>query len=201
MQADELRTHSDTQLRVEIREGLVHEERLRLPHDRAAHRHALPLAARQLGRPASEQVLEAEESCNLGDSARGFGLLRAADLEAVAEVLADRHVRIEGVALEDHRDVPVARSPVRDLASSDGEPTVRGLLEACNQPEERRLPAAGGTDQDEELAVLDRERHVVDRDDAASECLRHMLEDDLSQRRRAPSLRRRPRESRGDRRG
>ena len=35
---------------------LVHQERPRLAHDRAAHRDALPLAARQLRRPAVEQL-------------------------------------------------------------------------------------------------------------------------------------------------
>ena len=40
--------HLHAQLRVEVRERLVHQEHLRLPHDRAAHRDPLALAARQL---------------------------------------------------------------------------------------------------------------------------------------------------------
>jgi hypothetical protein len=47
VQLRELGAHRDAQLRVEVRERLVHEERLRLPHDRPAHGDALPLAARQ----------------------------------------------------------------------------------------------------------------------------------------------------------
>ena len=46
----DLGAHLDAQLRVEVRERLVHQERLRLAHDRAAHRHALPLPARERAR-------------------------------------------------------------------------------------------------------------------------------------------------------
>ena len=41
----DLRAHLDAELRVEVRERLVHQEGLRLADDRAAHRDALPLAA------------------------------------------------------------------------------------------------------------------------------------------------------------
>ena len=45
VQLRERRAHADSQLRVEVRKGLVEQERLRLAHDRAAHRDALALAA------------------------------------------------------------------------------------------------------------------------------------------------------------
>ena len=48
--------HADPQLRVEVRERLVHQERLRLAHDRAAHRDALALAAGELRRLAVEHA-------------------------------------------------------------------------------------------------------------------------------------------------
>ena len=45
------------------------------------------------------------------------GILRM--LQAELEVLAHRHVRIERVALEDHRDVAVLRRHVVDHAVAD----------------------------------------------------------------------------------
>ena len=66
VQRRELRAHADPELRVEVRERLVHEERLRLAHDRAAHRHPLALAARERGRPPVEHLLEAEHVRDLG---------------------------------------------------------------------------------------------------------------------------------------
>ena len=45
VQARELGAHVHAQLRVQVRERLVHQERERLAHDRAAHRHPLALTA------------------------------------------------------------------------------------------------------------------------------------------------------------
>ena len=61
MELRERRAHSDPQLRVEVRERLVHEERLRLARDRPPHRDPLALPAGQLCRLPLEQVGEAEE--------------------------------------------------------------------------------------------------------------------------------------------
>ena len=58
VQLRELAAHVHAQLRVEIRQRLVHQERRGLAHHRAAERHALALAARQLRRPAVEQAVD-----------------------------------------------------------------------------------------------------------------------------------------------
>ncbi len=102
----ELSAHADPELCVEVRERLVHQERLRLPHDRAAHRYALPLAAGERGRPAVEHALEAQHVRHVVDAAHDLVLRGLPDLQPVAEVLAHGHVRVERVGLEDHGDVP-----------------------------------------------------------------------------------------------
>ena len=48
------------------------------------------------------------------------------------------------------------------------------LLEAGDHAQQRRLPAAGRADEHDELAVVDLQRDVVDRDDVAAEPLRDM---------------------------
>jgi hypothetical protein len=48
LQARDLGAHLNAQLGVEVRQRLVHEERRRVAHDGAPHRHALALAAREL---------------------------------------------------------------------------------------------------------------------------------------------------------
>ena len=67
MQLRERRAHPDAQLRVEVRERLVEQERLRLADDRAAHRDALALAAGELRRPPVEELGEAEQLGDLVD--------------------------------------------------------------------------------------------------------------------------------------
>ena len=52
------RAHVHAKLRVEIGQRLVHQECRGLAHHRAAERHALPLAAGELRRPALEQRID-----------------------------------------------------------------------------------------------------------------------------------------------
>ena len=61
LQLRDLGARLDAQLRVEVRERLVHQERRRLAHDRAAHRDALALAAGERARLALQVLLEPEE--------------------------------------------------------------------------------------------------------------------------------------------
>ena len=77
--------------------------------DRAAHRDALTLAARQLAGLALEVVLEPEHPRHLAHPPLALGLLHLRDLQREADVLRDGQVRIERVVLEDHRDVAVLR--------------------------------------------------------------------------------------------
>ena len=57
----ELDAHLHAQLGVEVGQRLVEEEHLGMADDGAAHRHPLPLAARELARLALEQLLDAQD--------------------------------------------------------------------------------------------------------------------------------------------
>ena len=63
-------------------------------------------------------------------------------------------------------------SPILDLAVGD-------VLEAGDHPQRRRLAAAGGADQDHELAVGDLEVELLDRLGPVGEPLGHLVERDL----------------------
>ena len=154
--------HADAELRVEVRERLVEQEGLRLPHDRAAHRDPLALAAGQLRRPAVEQILEPEQRRDVGDPAGDLRLLDPARLQAVADVLPDAQMRVERVGLEDHRHVALAGRQVGHVAAADPDLAFGGLLEPRDHPQERRLAAARRPDEHEELTVCDPQRDLFD---------------------------------------
>jgi hypothetical protein len=122
------RAHLDAELRVEVREWLVHQERLRLAHDRAPHRHALALSAGELRRLALEQLLQAEQFRHLLHAAPRLVFRHAPNFQPVADVLAHAHMRIERVALEDHRDVAAARGELGDVGAADRDGALRHLL-------------------------------------------------------------------------
>ena len=68
LQRGDLGAHLHAQLRVEVREGLVHQERRGLAHDRTAHRDPLTLATGQLAGLAVEVALQLEVRGGLADA-------------------------------------------------------------------------------------------------------------------------------------
>src|SRR6476659_1555607 len=71
------------------------------------------------------------------------------------DVLVDRQVRVERVALEDHRDVALARRHVVDDALADPQAALADLLQPRDHPQRGRLAAAGWADEHDELLVAD----------------------------------------------
>ena len=76
-------------------------------------------------------------------------------------------MREERVALEDHRHVAATGTPARHVALAEKDPSGSRLLKPGDQPEERRLPAPGGADDREELALTDLEVERGERLDVA----------------------------------
>ena len=106
----ELDLHLLAELEVERAERLVEEQDPRPVDQRPGERDALALAARQLARLARLVALAGGPSGaprSTRRAALGFGDL--ADHQAVGDVVADRHVREQGVVLEDGVHVAVER--------------------------------------------------------------------------------------------
>src|SRR5690606_27844904 len=84
------------------------------------------------------------------------------DLEGEAHVVRDGHMRVERVVLEHHGDVPVLGREMGDLPLADPDAALVDVLEPREHPQGGGLPAAGGPDEDEELAVPDLDVELVD---------------------------------------
>ena len=162
LQLVDLGAHLDAQLRVQVRERLVHEEGLRLAHDRTAHRDPLPLPARERPGLALQELLDLEDVRRAADAFADFLLRHLPQLQAEGEVLFDRHVRVERIALEDHRDVALLRGQVVDDALADPDLSTADLLEPGEHAQRRRLAAPGGADEHHQLAVADLQVEIVD---------------------------------------
>jgi hypothetical protein len=163
LQRGDLGAHLHAQLRVEVRQRLVHEERGRLAHDRPAHRHALTLAAGELARLAVEVLLELEDRCRLADARVDLVLGDLGQLERESDVVVHRHVRVQRVVLEHHGDVAVLGLDVVDDSVTDLHRAAADRLEPGDHPQRRRLATARRPDQDEELLVGDLQIEVVNR--------------------------------------
>ena len=102
------------------------------------------------------------------------------ELEAEGDVLRDRHVRVERVVLEHHRDVAVPLQDVVDPLAADVEIAGRDVLEPGDHPQRGGLPAAGGPDEHEQLGLRDLERQLLDRLEPVREPLAELVQDDFS---------------------
>ena len=102
--------------------------------------------------------------------------------EREADILAYAHVRIEGVVLEDHGDVAVARRHVVDHLAADLDFALGDRLEAGDHPKQRGLATPRGADKHDKFPVVDLEADVLYRDRAVAKDLAHPVEYDRTHR-------------------
>ena len=176
VQAHQLRTHRHTQLGVEVRQRLVHQERRRLTDHRPAHRHPLSLPTRQRRRLAVQQLPQTQRPSHGIHLLGALGLGDLAHPQPETEVLAHRHVRVQGVVLEHHGDVTLRWRQVGHIPITDRDRPVRDLLEAGDHPQHRRLATPRGADEHHELPVVDVQRQVVHGAHAVGVHLRAVIE-------------------------
>ena len=95
----------------------------------------------ELARFALQQVLDAKHLGSLLDAALDLLLGGLAQLETKSHVIVDRHVRVKGVRLEDHGDVPVLGRDVVDNLVADQDATIADVFQACQAAQGGRLAA------------------------------------------------------------
>jgi hypothetical protein len=176
VQPRQLRPHRRPQLRVEVRQRLIQEEHLRLPHQRPAHRHPLALPTRKGGWLALEERLQGEHLGRLRDPFALLILGGLAELEAEGEVVFDGHVGVEGVVLEHHGDVAVFGGHVVDDPIPDPDLALGDVLQAGHHPQGRALATARGTDEHHEVPIGDIQAEGIHRPDPTGVDLGHILQ-------------------------
>ena len=167
LELTDLLAHLLAELRVEIRQRLVHKADRRFGDDRATQCDTLLLSARELRGLAIEELRQAEQA---PDPFQACFTLRVADLahaQAKDDVLGDRKMRKQRVGLENHRDVPLRGWQAGHIATADEDTPLIGRLEAGDQAQCRRLAAARGSEEHVERALVERKRESVHRADLA----------------------------------
>ena len=177
-QLDDLGAHLVAQLGVQVAEGLVHQQHFGLPDDGPADGHTLALAAGEgLGLPV--QILgDIQDLRRLVDPAVDLLLGDLPQLQGEGHVLPHGHVGIQGIALEDHGDVPVLGLYVVDLPLVDVQLPLGDVLQSGHHPQGGGLAAAGGAHQHDKLLVRDLQIEVVHRGHISIIDLKNMLQTD-----------------------
>ena len=165
-QLDYLGTHLVAQLCVEVGERFIHQEDGGITHNRAADGDALALAAGQSLGLAVKVLGDIEDLRGLADLLVDNVLALLAQLQREGHVLIDGHVRVQGVVLENHRDIPVLGRDVVHQLAVDVKLTLGDLLKTRDHSQRRGLAAAGGADQNDELLIGDVKAELLHRDNA-----------------------------------
>ena len=128
-------------------------------------------------------VREADHREHLGHLLADRAAALALHLERVGDVLGRRAVGQQLEVLEYAADVAAQHRHLgalepRQVAAADDDLAARRLELLQQQAHERRLARAGRADDEHELALVDVERDVAERDDIGLVDLRHALEHD-----------------------
>ncbi|MNM81045.1 hypothetical protein D3C81_930320 [compost metagenome] len=162
MQLGDLDARLHAQGRVEVRQRLVEQEHFRVAHDGAADGHALALAARQFLRRALQVFAQIEDGGRLVDFLADDGRIDTGQLQRERHVLEHRHVRVQRIRLEHHRQVALGRWQGRDVAPVERQLAAVDRFQARDQAQQGRLAAAGRSHEDDELALLDFQVDALD---------------------------------------
>ena len=112
----------------------------------------------------------------VADPAVDLGRGDFAHAQAEGDVVVDRFVRIERVALEHHRDVALVRRQRVDDLVVEPQFALGDVLQPRDHVQRRGFAAAGRAEQDDELLVADLELEIVDGNDVAGVPLGDRLE-------------------------
>ena len=155
--------HLRAKVGIEIREGLVEQDESGCRGERPGHRHPLLLSSGELVGVACAEAREPDQLQDLGDTLPPRAPIQA--MEAEAHVVLDGEVREEGVVLEDDADPALlgrhGAAGTRHHLIADGHGAGVRSLEARDEAQGRGLSAPGGTQQGQDLALLDREGEPV----------------------------------------
>ena len=163
----EFGTHRIAQLGVERGERLVEQEHLGPLDQRAGEGDALALPARELVGLAVAEFVELDQLERLFHPRLALVAGHAVDLQAIGDILRHGQVRKDRVGLEHHVDRAAVGRDVGHVDPVDQDAPLAGRFEPGEHAQQGRLAAARGAEQREELAPLDIEADIVDRDERA----------------------------------
>jgi hypothetical protein len=163
VQRRQLPPHRHPQLRIQIAQRLIHQVRLRIAHDRAPHRHPLPLPPTERRGLAVQERFQGQHPGGLLHPPVLLFLGRLAQLQAERQVLPHRHMRIQRIVLEHHRDIAVLGRQVVHHPVADADLALGDVLQPGDHSEGGGLATPRRAHEHHEVPIGDLQAQRVDR--------------------------------------
>ncbi len=167
LQGADLDPHLDTPLGIKIGKRFVEQEYRRLADDGAPHGNALSLTARQSTWQMIQIRCQVEQRGGSLHRLSDIRLWQFAKVQAETHILRDRHMRIERIILENHRDIPVLRGNIIHDPAIEPNGSARQVLKTSDDSEQCRFTTSRATNQGNELAIIDLQINPVQDSDQA----------------------------------
>ena len=162
MNLGNLRAHGNPLLGIQVTQGLVHQEDTHLPDDGPANGHTLPLAAGQLPGQTVQIIGQPQDLGGLHDPPFNHIIVHTLQRQAKGDVVIDSHLRIQGVALEDHGYLPLPGSQLVDPLPINQEVTAGDILQSGNHSQSGGFSAAGRAHKNNELPPVNGQIEIMD---------------------------------------
>ena len=160
LDAADLVSHGDARGGIERGEWLVQEQRAGAEDKRTRQRHALLLAAGELRRQPVGKPGEPDQLEHVRRTAAAFVRCDLAHAQRIRDVFPDTHVREQRVRLEHHAALARSGGKRAHVLAVQPDDAGVGPDEAGDEPQQRCLAAAAGTQTHHQLARRDVERDV-----------------------------------------
>ena len=157
MQAGDFQPHLHAQFGIKVGQGFVEQKGYRIAYDGPPDGHALALPAGKCPGLAVQMVLQLQGLRSRPYAPGDLVLGQPLHLQWKTHVLCHRHVRIERVGLEHHREAPVDRFGTGDIPAVDLDLAFRQRFQTGNHPQKGGFAAAGRADKHHHLARPDRQ--------------------------------------------
>ena len=154
VQALDLELHLVAELLVESSEGLIHENEVRVVDEAPSDSDPLLLAPGEFAWPTGSDIRQTHELERLRHLAANLRLPDTTYPHRERDILEDRHMREEGVVLENHSQMPLVRGQVRHVPPVQTEPPGCWRDSARDDIEKGGLAGAARAKQREELTLL-----------------------------------------------
>ena len=161
MQPPDLFLHRGPQVLVECGKRLVEQKHGRLEDQGAGQRHPLLLAAGQAGWPLLFMPAQADTINDPIDAALDVSVSASLHLQRKGNVLLDRHMRKQRIALEDHAEGALFGGDGGDIRAVLAKRPRCRRLEAGQDHQEGAFARAGGAEKCQELTGADGQRDIA----------------------------------------